>query len=460
MVPYMGHGERRGAGQSHGDGDGGVLDALTGGAAWMQGHWDRRVVDPIKRRWPVEDAPENSYSPAQAGQLAAFMPGYGIGLEATYMTMSPTERRDFAADLMRETPVISGLAAADTSEGWEKALHLGGAAIELPWLYGPDRGAGMAMRSAGRMAKNAPAHLPVYGVGVGGVGVARPAKVAFDDFLSDFHKRQPAQDFINDVQADFTATWRRSAGCGDEFDDLGHFEELRAGEDLARSAREASAAYDAKVASELARIRAINAGRAGGRAWDPTGLLVPSRSVSPPATAPAVAPLTANETITAIEEAGAEILADVKVTPPPVAPLTANETITATEEAGAGILADAAPKVKTTGEPSVNLFEEAAEAFVQTLRPEATPATPRVFMEEDFSKIAGYEPITVEEVSPFTVTKTAPAAAPQTVTKIDSLVKTRFEEVPAISHICTLPYVGVVYGIETVYCTRARVRLF
>ena len=59
---YMGHGERRGAGQSHGDG--GVLDALTGGAAWMQGHWDRRVVDPIKRRWPVEDAPENRYSPA------------------------------------------------------------------------------------------------------------------------------------------------------------------------------------------------------------------------------------------------------------------------------------------------------------------------------------------------------------------------------------------------------------
>ena len=43
---YMGHGERRGAGQSHGDGDGGLLDALTGGAAWMQGHWNRRVVDP------------------------------------------------------------------------------------------------------------------------------------------------------------------------------------------------------------------------------------------------------------------------------------------------------------------------------------------------------------------------------------------------------------------------------
>ena len=42
----------------------------------------------------------------------------------------------------------------------------------------------------------------------------------------------------------------------------------------------------------------------------------------------------------------------------------------------------------------------------------------------------------------------------------DSLVKTRFEEVPAISHICALPYVGVVYGIETVYCTPARVRLF
>ena len=282
---YMGHGERRGAGQSHGDGDGGILDALTGGAAWMQGHWDRRVVDPIKRRWPVEDAPENSYSPAQAGQLAAFMPGYGIGLESTYMTMSPTERRDFAADLMRETPVISGLAAADTSEGWEKALHLGGAAIELPWLYGPGRGAGMAMRSAGRMAKNAPAHLPVYGVGIGGVGVARPAKVAktaFDDFLSDFGKRQPAQDLIDDVQRDFTASWRRGYGYGDEFDDLGHFEELRAGEDLARSAREASAAYDARVASELARIRAINAGRAGGWAWNPTGLLVLSpQSLSP-----------------------------------------------------------------------------------------------------------------------------------------------------------------------------------
>ena len=372
---YMGHGERRGAGQSHGDGDGGVLDALTGGAAWMQGDWDRRVVDPIKRRWPVEDAPENSYSPAQAGQLAAFMPGYGIGLESTYMTMSPTERRDFAADLMRETPVISGLAAADTSEGWEKALHLGGAAIELPWLYGPGRGAGMAMRSAGRMAKNAPAHLPVYGVGGG--SVARPAKVAkpaFDDFLSDFGKRQPAQDFINDVQADFTATWRRGYGYGDEFDDLGHFEGLRAGEDLARSAREASAAYDARVASGLARIRAINAGRAGGWAWDPTGLLVPSLaakslSASAPATAqgPAAAPLTTNGTITAIEEAGAEILADVKVTPPPDAPLTANETITAIEEAGAGILADAAPKVKTTGEPSVNLFEEATKEFTDRL---------------------------------------------------------------------------------------------
>ena len=43
---------------------------------------------------------------------------------------------------------------------------------------------------------------------------------------------------------------------------------------------------------------------------------------------------------------------------------------------------------------------------------------------------------------------------------VDSLVKTRFEEVPAISHICALPYVGVVYGTEAVYCTPARVRLF
>ena len=43
---------------------------------------------------------------------------------------------------------------------------------------------------------------------------------------------------------------------------------------------------------------------------------------------------------------------------------------------------------------------------------------------------------------------------------VDSLVKTRFEEVPAISHICALPYVGVVYGTEAVYCTPAQVRLF
>ena len=108
------------------------MDALTGGAAWLQVHWDRRVVESIKRRWPVEDAPANRYGPAQAGQLAAFMPGYSIGLEATYMMMTPTERRDFAADLMRETPVTSGLATANSAEGLEKAAHLAGAAIELP----------------------------------------------------------------------------------------------------------------------------------------------------------------------------------------------------------------------------------------------------------------------------------------------------------------------------------------
>ena len=403
------------------------MDALTGGVAWLQGHWDRQVVEPIKRRWPVEDAPANRYSPAQADQLAAFMPRYSVCLESTYMTMSPTERRDFAADLMRETPIISGLAAADTSEGWEKALHLGGAAIELPWLYGPGRGAGMAMRSAGRMAKNAPGYFPVYGVG--GVGVARPAKVAktaFDDFLSDFGKRQPAQNLIDDVQRDFTASWRRGYGYGDEFDDLGHFEKLRAGEDLARSAREASSAYDARVASELARIRAINAGRAGGWAWDPTGLLVPSLaakslSASAPATAqgPDAAPLT---TTIGIED-DAALLADVKVTPTAGASLTMNETITAIEEAGAALLADvvkvsphvdaapkvkAAPKVSTTGEPSVDLFEVAAQEFVEALRPEARPATPRVFMEEDLSTIG----------APFTVAAPAPAAAPHAVTKI------------------------------------------
>ena len=350
----------------------------------------------------MEDAPANRYSPAQAGQLAAFMPAYSVGLESTYMTMSPTERRDFAADLMRETPIISGLAAADTSEGWEKALHLGGAAIEMPWLYGPGRGAGMAARAVGRVARKSPGYLPVYGAGVGGVGVARPAKVAktaFDDFLSDFGKRQSAQDLIDDVRRDFTASWRRGYGYGDELDDLGHFEELRAGEDLARSAREASAAYDARVASELARIRAINAGRAGGWAWNPTGLLVPSQaakssSVSAPATTqgPDAAPLT---TTIGIED-DAALLADVKVTPTAGASLTMNETITAIEEAGAALLADAvkvsphvdaAPKVKTTGEPSVDLFEVAAQEFVEALRPEARPATPRVFMEEDLSKI-------------------------------------------------------------------------
>ena len=46
----------------------------------------------------------------------------------------------------------------------------------------------------------------------------------------------------------------------------------------------------------------------------------------------------------------------------------------------------AAPKVSTTGEPSVDLFEVAAQEFVEALRPEARPATPRVFM-EDLSKI-------------------------------------------------------------------------
>ena len=53
-----------------------------------------------------------------------------------------------------------------------------------------------------------------------------------------------------------------------------------------------------------------------------------------------------------------------------------------------------------------------------------------------------------------------PLKAHQAAPNHDSLVKTRFEEVPAISHICALPYVGGVYGIETVYCTPARVRLF
>ena len=123
-------------------------------------HWDRRVIDPAKQHWPVEDAPANRYSPAQAGQLAAFMPGYSIDLKFSYIAMSPTERRDFAADLMRETPVISGLAVADTAQGWEKAAHLGGAAIELPWLYGPGRGAGMAARAVGRVARQSPGISP------------------------------------------------------------------------------------------------------------------------------------------------------------------------------------------------------------------------------------------------------------------------------------------------------------
>ena len=213
----------------------------------------------------------------------------------------------------------------------------------------------MAMQSAGRMAENAPAHLPVYGG-----GVARPAKVAkpaFDDFLRDFGKRQAAQDFIDDVNRDFTATWRHGYGYGDEFDNLGHFEELRAGEDLARSAREASAAYDARVASELARVRASNAGRAGGWAWDPTGLLVPSLaakslSASAPATAqgPDAAPLT---TTIGIED-DAELLADVVKVSPHV---------------------DAAPKVSTTGEPSINLFEEATKEFTDRLETTTAPET-------------------------------------------------------------------------------------
>ena len=92
-------------------------------------------------------ARESLRLPPKAGQLAAFMPGYSIGLEATYMMMTPTERRDFAADLMRETTVTSGLAAANTAEGLKKAAHLAGAAIELPWMFGPGRGVAMAARS-------------------------------------------------------------------------------------------------------------------------------------------------------------------------------------------------------------------------------------------------------------------------------------------------------------------------
>ena len=159
------------------------------------------------------------------------------------------------------------------------------------------------------------------------------------------------------MNRDFTATWRRGYGYGDEFDDLGHFEELRAGEDPARSAREASAAYDAKVASELARIRAINAGRAGGGAWDPTGLLVPSLaakslSASAPATAqgPDAAPLT---TTIGIED-DAALLADVMKVSPHV---------------------DTAPKISTTGEPSINLFEEATKEFTDRLETTTAPET-------------------------------------------------------------------------------------
>ena len=194
---YFGHDERRGKGQSHGSGDGGVLDAITGGAAWMQGQWDRRIVDPIRDRWPAEDSPRNPHTLLSAGQMAQWSPGYDMGLESVIMVMTPEERRDFATDVMREVPVMSGLAAADESEGWEKALHLGGALIEMPWLYGAGRGAGFAMRGAGRVAKQTPQYLPVYGVGVGGVGVARPVKATsgtVDDFLASFGRREPAPD--------------------------------------------------------------------------------------------------------------------------------------------------------------------------------------------------------------------------------------------------------------------------
>ena len=89
-------------------------------------------------------------------------------------------------------------------------------------------------------------------------------------------------------------------------------------------------------------------------------------------------------------EDDAALLADVKVTPTAGASLTMNETITAIEEAGAELLADvvkvsphvdaapkvkAAPKVSTTGEPSVDLFEVAAQEFAERLATKTAPET-------------------------------------------------------------------------------------
>ena len=142
---------------------------------------------------------------------------------------------------------------------------------------------------------------------------------------------------------------------------------------------------------------------------------------------PDAAPLT---TTIGIED-DTELLADVKVTPTAGASLTMILTITAIEEAGAELLADAvkvsphvdaAPKVKTTGEPSVDLFEVAAQEFVEALRPEARPVTPRVFMEEDLGKIG----------APFTVRAPAPAAAPHAVTKIAPSAATAVETVTKV----------------------------
>ena len=91
-----------------------------------------------------------------------------------------------------------------------------------------------------------------------------------------------------------------------------------------------------------------------------------------------------------------------------VVPLGNGETAISTPRV---FLADETSKTKTTGDPSVNLFDEAAAEYLAGESPEARISTPRMFLPrtEAFSEIV-YQPDTIAP-APVTKPKVVPVAA-------------------------------------------------
>ena len=325
-------------------------------------HWDRRVVDPVKRRWPVEDAPANRYSPAQAGQLAAFLPGYSIDLESSYIAMSPTERRDFAADLMRETTVISGLAVADTAQGWEKAAHLGGAAIELPWLHGPGRGVGIAARSF-RNVRNATD--PGWHTSV--------VPGAFDKYRNLGPVGGSGTVWYADTPVIQAETILRRAQ--DQLDYL-------------RAKRRWEKQWEALMGSSPRQSWSFS----------PTGLLIPDRSLSQVVVSPSMTDVTVSPVHVGRDSDAAPKVKTIPTAQPSVdfdqaaAAYLAESPETAISTPRV-FLADETSKTKTTGELSVNLFDEAAAEYLAGESPEERISTPRMFL-------PGPRPLARSSISP------------------------------------------------------------